>query len=90
VFSVPLAPGQTIDATLVTPDGLAGKPRATHLDGRSMICDLVGVPAAVDPATATVILSDRPLGVNGSPATLWGSADPRVRFRIVANLGVAC
>ena len=90
VFSVPLAPGQTIDATLVTPDGLAGKPMATHLDGRSMICELVGLPAAIDPATATVILSDRPLGVNGSPATLWGSADPRVRFGIVVNLGVAC
>jgi hypothetical protein len=55
-----------------------------------MICDLVGLPAAIDPTTATVILSDRPLGVNGSPATLWGSADPRVRFGIVVNLGVAC
>ena len=58
--------------------------------GRSMICELVGLPAAIDPATATVILSDRLLGVNGSPATLWRSADPRVRFGIVVNLGVAC
>jgi hypothetical protein len=80
VFSVPLATGQTIDAMLVSPDGSAGMPVATRLDGRSMICELGGLPAAIDPGTATVILSGRPLGVDGSPATLWGSVDPRVRF----------
>jgi hypothetical protein len=70
-----------IEAVLVTPDGSVAEPVMARFDGRSMICELAELPVAIDPVTATVTLSSRPLGDDGSPATLWGTADPGVRFQ---------